>query len=734
MKNLKKRLKLLLLSTLCLLTSASGQVNSSGDAYTHAATQITNPTTKAAPSRSLRAVPLVVEPVDENKRILLPGNTRGEVRPEFDRGRVDDSFPMNGMQLQLRRSPEHERAAEALADDLQRAGSPQFHKWLTAEQYAQQFGVAPEDIAKISEWLRAHGFTVGAPSPSRMTIDFSGTAGQVLEAFGTEIHALDVKGERHIANVRDPQIPAALAPAIEGIVSLNDFRPRPQYTFSGGGFLTGSTFYAVVPADLAKIYNFKPLFSFDITGQGQTIAVIEDSDLYTSKDWATFRQTFGLNAYGGGSLTTVHPGGCTDPGVAFNEVEAIVDVEWASAGAPSADLQLVSCADTTTTFGVLIALQNLVSQRNVPPIISNSYGNCEAANGAAANAAYKATYLQAVLEGVSVFVSAGDNGAAYCDYLAPAISGVAVNALASTAYNVAVGGTDFGDTYAGTVSQYWSSNNGNNYSSVLSYVPEIPWNDTCASTLISTFEGYETPYGADGFCAVANAYLLYPIAGSGGPSNCATGASAGGVDGATPANGTCQGWPKPSWQNVLGNPHDGVRDLPDVSLFAADGVWNHAYVACYSDVAHGGAPCVGAPSNWSLGGGTSFSAPIMAGMQALVNEVWGGREGNPAPNYYAIARQEYGTRGNQACDSSAAGGPAWYCTFYDITMGDNDVDCTGPYNCYDPDGNQGVVGVLSLSDNSYQPAYTPSTGWDFTTGIGTVNAAALVLNPIWFIP
>jgi hypothetical protein len=466
---------------------------------------------------------LIVDPIDDSKRIVLPGKSRPEVR-EFDRGPVDDSFPLNGMQLQLRRSPEREQAAEALADELQRAGSARFHQWLTADQYAEQFGVAPEDIAKISEWLRAHGFTTDAPSPSQMTINFSGTAGQVREAFGTKIHALDVKGVRHIANVRDPQIPAALAPAIEGIVSLNDFRPRPmvvprsQYTLT----LDGNRYFALAPADLATIYDFNPLFSFGITGQGQTIALIEDSDVYKPNDWQTFRQTFGLNAHRGGSFTTVHPGGCTDPGINVNgdDVEAIVDAEWASAAAPGADLQLASCADTTTVFGGLIAIQNLVNQRYVPPIISVSYGECEAQNGAASNAAYKTAYLQAVLEGVSVFVAAGDSGAAQCDYYGPpAQSGVAVNALASTEYDVAVGGTDFGDSYAGSNANYWSPTNGPTYGSALSYVPEIPWNSSCASSLITSFEGYSTSYGANGFCASPfGEELLYPAAGSGGPA------------------------------------------------------------------------------------------------------------------------------------------------------------------------------------------------------------------------
>jgi subtilase family serine protease len=689
----------------------------------------------ASSATSTRAVPIIVDPIDDSNRVVLPGNTRPEVRrPEFDRGRVDDLFPLNGMQLQLKRSPEREQAAEDLADALERKGSPQFHQWLTAAQYAEQFGVAQEDIAKISGWLSGHGFTVKA-SPSRMTIDFSGTAGQVRQAFGTEIHALEIKGVPHIANVRNPSIPAALALAVEGIVSLHDFMPRPQYTFPQAGILTGSTFYGVVPADLATIYHFNTLFSLGVTGQGQTIALAEDSDVFDPNDWQTFRQTFGLNAYPGGSLTTLHPGGCIDPGVNGDGGEAILDVEWASAAAPSAILLLASCADSATTFGGLTAIQNLVNQRNVPQIIDLSYGGCESLNGAALNAAFKAAYLQAVLEGVSVFVVAGDNGADICENLGtgPAVSGVAVNGLASTPYNVAVGGTDFGDTYDGTEASYWSQTNSANYESAKSYVPEIAWNDTCASALISSFLGYPAPYGANGFCGVATDYFLIPVAGSGGPSNCATGASIPEGNGASPSNGTCRGWKKPSWQSVLGNPNDGVRDLPDVSMFAADGVWNHAYIFCDSDVGNFGSPCVGAPSNWSYSGGTSFAGPIMAGMQALVNQVWGGRQGNPNPIYYALANQEYGAHGNKACDSFATGGPAWYCTFNDITIGDNDVDCTGPYNCFDPDANQGVVGVLSLSDESYQPAFTAGVGWDFTTGIGTVNATNLVLNPIWLV-
>jgi subtilase family serine protease len=693
-----------------------------------------------------QSVPLITEPVNEAQRVVLRGNTRPEAIPANDRGAVDDSFPLNGIELLLKRSPEHEQAAVTLADELQRRGAPQFHKWLTAEQYAEQFGVHAQDIAAISQWLRRYGFTVDDVGSNRMTITFSGSAGQVKEAFGTEIHRLEVKGQRHFANMSDPSIPAALAPACEGIVSLNDFRPhsvvRPkaQYTFPGVSF----PFYAVVPADLATIYDFSPLFALGVTGQGQTIALIEDSDVYNPDDWNTFRKTFGLDVYKGASFETLHPGnGCSDPGVNLDgdDSEAILDAEWASAAAPSAGLQLVACSDTDTTWGGLIAIQNLISQRQAPAIISISYANCEVVNGATANAAYKQAYQQAVLEGVSVFVAAGDNGAAMCDYYTdgPVQSGVTVSAFASTEYNVAVGGSDFGDFYAGTYANYWSATNGPTYGSALSYVPEIPWNDTCASTLLTNFEGYETSYGINGLCGSAlGSLLLYPWAGGGGPSNCATGESTLGVipptitiNFPTPANGSCRGWKKPAWQKVLGNPNDGVRDLPDVSMFAANGLWDHAYIYCNSDPLTGN-PCLGAPDSWSLSGGTSFATPIMAGIQALINEVWGGRQGNPDAVYYTLANFEYGSKGNENCETFATGGPAATCIFHDITIGDNDVDCTSPYNCFDPDANLGVPGVLSLSDSSYQPAFKAGVGWDFATGLGSVNAFNLVLNPIWF--
>src|SRR5580704_15306256 len=680
-------------------------------------------------SRTVPTIPiLITEKVDETKLVMLPGNTRPEANATNDRGRIADSFSLEHMMLLLRRSSGQERALEELIDRLHDSESPDFHHWLTALELGVKYGLAQEDIHTITGWLQSHGFSVNTVYPNQLVIDFSGTAGQVRETFHTEIHQLDVDGKKHIANMTDPQIPAALAPAVVGVVSLSDFMPQPMHqprsdlTTNNCSAPTGPPCYFLVPADLATIYNLNPLFKAGFSGQGQTIVLVEDSDVYSQTDWTTFRTVLGLSGYSGGSFIETHPAppkganNCTDPGANGADGEAILDAEWSSAAAPNAAIHMITCADTATTFGVFIALQNLLSAGSPPAIISISYGESETDTGAAANAFINSLYQQAVTAGVSVFVSSGDQAAAVSDRGAQySTHGINVNGWASTVYNVAVGGTDFGDTYAGTNGIYWSGTNGTTYGSALSYIPEIPWNDSCASVLLSKFWGYSTTYGFTGLCN--SGIGLVVVGGSGGPSACATGhPSVAGVVG-----GTCKGYAKPSWQSVFGNPADGVRDLPDVSLFSGDGVWEHAYVFCDSDQSNGGSACYpGTPEEWSLAGGTSFASPIMAAIQSLINQATGERWGNPDPTYYSLASGEYGSRGNSDCNSTLGNGVASICIFYDVTQGDMDVPCQGKVNCYD--ALPPLNGVLSTSDSTYQLAYGAQVGWDFATGIGSVNA------------
>jgi len=697
-----------LLTTLLLMTAAS----------------------QPALSQSLPKRALLTQAVDERALVTLKGNTHPEANAKNDRGPVSGDFPLEHMMLQLRRPPELQKALEKFIDQLHDRRSPNFHRWINAEEFGEKYGLAQADLDTITRWLKSHGFTVNLVYRNGMVIDFSGTARQVAEAFHTEIHRLDVKGEKHIANMSDPQIPAALAPAVVGLVSLHDFRPQPlNHPRVSPNYTSASAGYLLVPADLATIYNLNPLFSLGYTGQGQTIAMVEFTNAYSHADWDSFRSTFGLSGYTSGSFTTIHPpssgtNNCTDPGAQPGlEGEAALDVEWASAAAPSAAIVLASCAETATTHGWFIALQNLLNAPGTPPaIVSMSYGVSETTLGAAANAAIYSTYQQAVTAGVSIFVSTGDATAVNNDRGNPvATHGINMNGFATTPYNVAVGGTDFGDVYSNSVSQYWSTTNGPYYGSALSYIPETPWNDSCGNTLIAQFVGFATTYGEFGFCNSQEALLgaLNVSGGAGGPSGCAAGAPS------TPdvVSGSCVGYAKPSWQSVVGNPSDGVRDIPDVSLFSSDGAWGHALVYCMSDTAHGGSPCTGTPDTWLAGGGTSFAAPIMSGIQALANQATGARWGNPNPMYYYLARSEYGSSGNSNCNSSLGNGVDKGCMFYDITLGDIAVPCQGTVDCYMPSG---TIGVLSTSDSAYQPAFATNVGWDFSTGIGSVNAYNLV--------
>lgn len=733
---------------------------------------------------------LITGPIDESNLVTLEGNTRPEANPFNDRGRVPDDFRLEHMLLQLKRPPALERALEQYIEQLTDKTSPNFHHWIMPADLGTQYGMSQQDLDTIQAWLQSHGFTMEAVYPTRMVMAFSGTAAQVRQAFHTEIHHLSFFGEQHYANISDPRIPAVLMPAVAGVVSMHDFTPRPAamprpaYSYSGCSSLpTAGTAgcHSLVPADFHTIYNFIPAYRQGYYGNGQTIVVLEDSDTYGT-DVTTYHNTF-LSKFSG-SVTTTHPSfgmnTCTDPGATADDSEADLDAEVAMAAAPNAAIQVAACANGATS-GVLIALTNLVSAGSPPAIMSISYGECETTNGSTANAAILSDYQNAAAAGVSLFVSSGDAGAASCGPLFGqtmySYAPIGISAWASTPYNVAVGGTDFEDTYNSIkgspvipVSTYWGSTNTPTDGSAKSYIPEIPWNDSCASWLISNFEGYSTTYGTSGFCnstiaSTNNNYLTTGAAG-GGPSGCATG---------TPnptyyalVNGTCAGYAKPSWQSgITGNPADTVRDIPDVSLFASNGWWGHFVTICFSDTTHGGASCAGAPSTWSGFGGTSIAAPVMAGIQAMVNQRWGTawqgspRAGNPAPIYYSIAKTQFSGSNPSACYSinqPPRHGVASACTFYDITQGDIDVDCeanggANTSNCYNPGGTYGVLTTqsasttlnLAASGSGYanfntaptctiavppnQSSYLSPTGTTIYAGGSTATCTAQIGNP-----
>lgn len=455
--------------------------------------------------------------IDDERRMVLRGNRHPMATVANDSGVVADDYRMERMILTLKPDAAQQAALEMLIAAQHDPASPYYHRWLTPEEYGQRFGASESDVEQIVNWLGTHGLESAEVSASRSSIVFSGAAAQVEEAFHTQIHAYRVGGELHHANASDPEIPEALSEVVAGIVSLHDFRSEPMHTplqEPVTEFSAGNTHY-MAPADFATIYDAAPLYLQGIDGSGQSIAIVGRSNIKIA-DVREFRTAFGLPANDPQIIVNG-----ANPGVLASgeESEADLDVEWSGAVAKKATIKFVVSASTNSSDGTYLSAQYIVNH-NLAPVMSMSFGLCEAALGASGNSFINSLWRQAAAQGISVFVSSGDSGAAGCDLAssARAVDGRGVNGLCSSPYSVCVGGTQFSDS---NYSLYWGASNSTIMGSALSYIPEAVWNASAASGLWS---------GGGG----ASAYYV-----------------------------------KPAWQSGVGIPADGRRDVPDVSLTAA---------------------------------------------------------------------------------------------------------------------------------------------------------------------
>ena len=767
----------------------------------------------------------IVIPIDENDLVTLKGNTHPLANAKTDRGRVRPDQLMTDLILVLSRSPEQQAAFDKFVESQYTPGSPNFHKWLTPEQVGAKFGASTTDIATISKWLNGHGFSIGEVTKDRQSIRFSGTAEQVESAFHTEIHNLEVKGVQHIGNMSDPQIPTALTPTVVGVKSLHNFFPRPLHRMGSivtrdsatGKWLRPTSATAenaksklpaprpqfgisvpagtdtnaylvedVVPYDFATIYNVLPLWNAGtpIDGTGQTIAIAGTSSIDFS-DVTTFRSTFGLPAYTSENQPTAISGNkqpltvCSDSTslcTTDDLIENTLDVEWSGSIAKGANIVLVASYPASSSDDALYDSENYIVQNKTANIMNVSYGGCELSNGTAGNVEYYNLWQSASSEGIAVFVSSGDGGSAECDdggdsngtpYSAQ--YGLAVNGLASTPWNTAVGGTDFNwcalptssSSPECTAAPYWNSTNAANGSSAIGYVPEVPWNDTCANLLtVANLEYWATSTDAGNVGGVTDpesgcnfvyknwqtvdtnsgganlSYFVDTVGGGGGASGCVAndGANVSSCSASTTTTGaangniplTNDGWPKPSWQaNVAGIPNDGVRDLPDVSFFASAGfVSSSSYLMCVSAVAACTYSTTSEPTSLEVGG-TSVSSPAMAGVMALINQKAGEAQGSPNAELYTLASKQ--TYSNCTAEKATTGNG---CLFNDIDSGTNAMPCD--YGA--TEGSSATAGIQSPNCSVIHtgdlegilPGYSATAGYDQSTGLGSLNVANVV--------
>lgn len=616
----------------------------------------------------------ITGPIDSSQKVALKGNVHGLAQRSFDIGHTDSSLVLRGVTLTFQPSAAQQTDLKNLLAQQQDRASPNYHKWLTTSQFADRFGMSQTDIANVTAWIESQGLAVTSVANSRTQISFDGTVAQIESMFNTEIHDYLVNGEIHFANTSNPSIPAALASSVLSVGHLHNFLPRarakvrqvsdanPEFTsyVSGNHFLT--------PGDFATIYDVQALYTAGIDGTGQKIAVTGESSINLN-DVANFRSNSGLAANVPTLLLVPGEGVSTRcPG---DEGESDLDVEWSGGVAKNANVTLVyaglNSGETCTSrqYGAFDALQYAIDH-NIAPVISNSYGNCEAATGSSFAQTMRGWIQQANAQGQTVISSAGDSGAADCDYqVKSATQGFAVDLPAAIPEVTGMGGTEFSGDAAASVTggnagatTYWSGTTGgvDTVSSALSYIPEIAWNDSAAD-----------------IAAGGN------ISASGG--------------------GASIFFTKPSWQTGVGVPPDGQRDVPDLALSAS--VDHDGYLLCSEDGANGAISpsCVSgfrvsSGGNLTVVGGTSVAAPTFASVVALLNQQLGASGlGNINPNLYSIA----------------ASTPA---AFHDVTTGNNIVPCTS--------------GTTSCPTTSpFQYGFNAGTGYDQVTGLGSIDANAL---------
>jgi len=533
----------------------------------------------------------ILQSIDEQRVITLRGNVHTMARTEFDQGPVDLELQLDRMVLQLEPSAAQQAELDALVEAQHDPNSPLYHQWLSPSDYGARFGTSAADLARITAWLAGHGFRVDEVAANHRQITFSGTAGQVRDAFHTEIRNYRVNGVAHIANSQDPQIPAAFAGVVGGVVSLHNFRRNSMITSrtalsslreqplamgvraqadSLPQYSSGSTHY-IFPADWATIYDLNSLYGAGTNGKGVSIAIVGRSSINLS-DVTSFRSDSGLVANNPNVIYV-----SSNPGLlSGDQDESTLDVEWAGAVAPSATVNFVIGASTNTTDGIDLSAQYVVNHAS-GLVVSTSYGSCEQEMGSSEMSFYNGLWQQAASQGISVFVSSGDAGAAGCyGGSASSASGTGVNGLCTSPYSTCVGGTEFHE--GSNSAQYWSASNSSSYESALSYIPEVVWNESGSnggSGLWSSGGGISTYYSQPGWQS--------------------------GVSGTAAANGK--------------------RAVPDVSMTAAG---HDAYII----VENGG---------YYLISGTSAASPSFAGVMALVAQARGVKgQGNANPTLYSL--------------------------------------------------------------------------------------------------
>ena len=592
--------------------------------------------------------------IDLTQTAPLPGSVAPLARPENDIGRTGAETRLSGITVHFTLTARQRADLDALVQAQQTRGSTLYHKWLTPAEYARRFGLNTSDLEKVQTWLGLRGFTVDRISDSHTSIGFSGTVRQVELAFQTEMHRYKIDGETHFANATQLSIPSALSDVIQSVRNLNDFRPKPQVRFRNAtpAFTSAETGnHYLTPKDVATIYDVNAAYSSGYNGTGQSIAIVGQSEVNVS-DIEHFQSAAGLTVKD--PTLVLVPGSGTAQYSSGDQAESDLDLEYSGAMGTGAAVYFVYVGNNQN-YSVFDSVQYAVDTR-IAPIISISYGACETGLSSSDFSTLESIMQQGASQGQSIVAASGDNGSTSC-YGVTSLTTAQQEALvvdypASSAYVTGLGGTEFlAADVSSSNTTYWQSASGSDIiSSAKSYIPEQAWNDDSSQ------------YGL--------------------------GASGGGISALTA---------RPAWQKgVAGIPSGSYRLVPDISLSSSPA--NAGYLYCTSDTSAWSqsqrASCNNgfrdsSTNDLTIAGGTSFAAPIFAGMLSIINQ----KENSTGQGLV-----------NSTLYMLASSSSTYASAFHDITSG----------------GNQCTAGSQYCS-SAGQAEYSATTGYDMATGLGSID-------------
>src|SRR5271156_6395380 len=620
---------------------------------------------------------------------------------------------------------------DALTQSFYDRTSPEYHHWLKASDIATRFAPTAQEAKIVQEFMAGHNLTVVKMGPINFYVRARGTVADVQNAFQVQLNNYQVGGKTIRANASDPYVEGAAGPLVKAVsgldsgefehtvivrptsirgsksaaaagpqtaaVSNSDFfssqcftgTEKESFSTNGDGELPIVTFSGnklnleslsgpgcgYTPAEIRTAYNLSGLYDEGYNGEGQTIAIVDWCGSFTIQaDANAFSKKFGLPQLTSSNFSIIYT--AHSECMAFDQVEINLDVEWAHAIAPGANINLV--VPPSASFQDVDEAEFDVANYGLGNVLSGSYGSPEGLLAATEVETESLISEIGAVTGISFNFASGDDGNFE---LSDGVFLPTVSAPADSPWSTAVGGVSLALNSDNSIA--WQAGWGNN-------VNVLAAEGTVADPPIGEF------YAGSG----------------GGPSNCVTKVT-------TFRRSICTGgFAKPSCQK--GAVPGTFRQLPDVSWLA------DPFTGAVIEIS---IPGQFPEQVFQVVGGTSLATPMFSALWAIANQealAGGGTElGQAAPYLYSLPA---GTVYDIVPVTSKT----------NVTGSIKDSNSTTKYTAAqlasaDPTEHQFISAIWDIftevdtaavvSFGTDEGLHT-NAGWDNVTGVGTPNAEA----------